>query len=83
MSVQDNKFIDRMLLSKVPQVHFVTKIILHIRLISTKSASTLLQHQCCAGQAFDLRQKTANAFLTDETSIPHLLITTKLCWCNY
>jgi hypothetical protein len=83
MGVQDNGLIDGLMLSKAQQEHLVTNIIDTFDRYWPKVPRHFYEINFIWVKLTNSKAKEEKAYLADETKIPHLLRTTKLCWCDH
>jgi hypothetical protein len=82
MGVQDNGLIDGLMLSKAQQEHLVTNIVDTFDQFQPKVLRHFYEINFIRVKLTNSKAKEEKAYLSDETNIPHLLRTTKLCWCD-
>ena len=83
MGVQDNGLIDGLMLSKAQQEHLVTNIIDTFDRYRPNVPRHFYDINFIRVKLTNSKTKEDKAYLSDETNIPHLLRTTKLCWCDH
>jgi hypothetical protein len=83
MGVQDNGLIDGLMLSKAQQEHLVANIIDTFDRYRPKVPRHFYDINFIRVKLTNSKTKEDKAYLSDETNIPHLLRTTKLCWCDH
>ena len=83
MGVQDNGLIDGLMLSKSQQEHLVTNIFDTFDQFRQKVPRHFNKINFFQVKLTSSKAKEEKAYLMDETNIPHLLRTTKLCWCDH
>ncbi len=83
MGVQDNRLIDGLMLSKAQQEHLVTNIVDTFHRYRPKVPRHFYELNFIRVKLTNLKVKEEKAYLADETKIPHLLRTTKLCWFDH
>ena len=84
MGVQDNGLIDGLMLSKAQQEHVVTNIVDTFDLYRPKVPRHFYKINFIRVKLTkDSKAKEDTAHQSDDTSLPHLLRTTKLCWCDH
>ncbi len=83
MGVQDNGLIDGLMLSKAQQEHLVANIVDTFDRYRPKVPCHFYEINFIRVKLTNSKTKEYKAYLSDETNIPHLLRTTKLCWCDH
>jgi len=83
MGVQDNGLIDGLMLSKAQQEHLVANISDTFDRYWPKVPRHFYDINFIRVKLTNSKAKEEKAYLADETNIPHLLRTTKLCWCDH
>jgi hypothetical protein len=84
MGVQDNGLIDGLMLSKAQQEHVVTNIIDTFDRYQPKVPRHFYEINFIRVKLTkDSNAKEDTTHQTDENPLPHLLRTTKLCWCDH
>jgi len=83
MGIQDNGLIDGLMLSKAQQEHLVANIVDTFDRYRPKVPRHFYEINFIRVKLSNSRAKEEKAYLADETKIPHLLRTTKLCWCDH
>jgi hypothetical protein len=83
MGVQDNGLIDGLMLSKAQQEHLVANNVDTFDHYRPKVLRHFYEINFIRVKLSNSKAKEEKAYLADETKIPHLLRTTKLCWCDH
>ena len=84
MGVQDNGLIDGLMLSNAQQEHVVANIINTFDRYRPKVPHHFYEINFIPVKlTMDSKAKEEKAPQSDDTSLPHLLRTTKLCWCDH
>ena len=83
MGVQDSGLIDGLMLSKSQQEHLVTNIFDTFDQFRQKVPRHFNKINFFQVKLTSSKAKEEKVYFTDETKIPHLLRTIKLCWCDH
>ena len=83
IGVQENGLIDGLILSKSQQEHLVTNITDTCGRFSPKVPRHFYEINFIQLKLTNSKAKEEKTYLSDETNIPHLLRSTKLCWRDH